>query len=191
VPEYEVLWLRPFHRYLPVRATHVSRPSLMAKKTPPDERLVYLALKNIFKGADAQLRRQKKIREVIERHRQRPDVRALLEEHNIESICNAAKILLDNQIYESTLKAKIRFPEVFEVSPAQSAEREASEAEAAKSEADAIKDAAEGRQGEHEINGEVEIDLPSARKGKAKGSVSGSPTVTVLVDLRLSFLGSD
>jgi len=52
--------------------------------------------------------------------------------------------LLEEDIFASTLKAKIRFPEVFDVSPAQSAEQSASEVEAAKSEADAIKHAAEG-----------------------------------------------
>ncbi|KAI9875037.1 MAG: hypothetical protein M1823_007558, partial [Watsoniomyces obsoletus] len=55
------------------------------------------------------------------------------------------KVLLDDQVSESTFKADIRFPEVLEMSSAQSAEREASEAEAASTEEDAIKDAAEGR----------------------------------------------
>ncbi|KAE9374093.1 hypothetical protein N431DRAFT_543550 [Stipitochalara longipes BDJ] len=63
----------------------------MVNKNPPDERVVYLALKNVFKGSNAD--------------------------------------------------AKIRFPEVFDVSPAQSAEREASEAEAARNDAIALKDA--------------------------------------------------
>ncbi|OCK80284.1 hypothetical protein K432DRAFT_434859 [Lepidopterella palustris CBS 459.81] len=70
---------------------------LMAKKNPPDERVVYLALKNVFKGTYAEI-------------------------------------------------PKLRFPEVFDVSPAQSAEREASEAEAARNEANAIKDALQGHQ---------------------------------------------
>jgi hypothetical protein len=114
-------------------------------KHPPDERLVYLALKNIFKGADAQVRKAKKVRELIQKAQQNIDVRNLIREHSIDNVCNVAKALLEQQIFESTLKAKIRFPEVFEVSPAQSAERSASEAEAAKSEADAIRIAAEGQ----------------------------------------------
>ncbi|KAK5019734.1 hypothetical protein BJ546DRAFT_1057918 [Cryomyces antarcticus] len=116
-------------------------------KNPPDERLVYLALKNIFKGIDAQMRKPKKTRELVQRHQHCTDLRDLIHEHNIDNVCNMAKALLEQQVFESTLKAKIRFPEVFEVSPAQSAEREASEAEAAKTEADAIRGAAEGRQG--------------------------------------------
>ena len=116
-------------------------------KNPPDERLIYLALKNTFKGADAQVRKPKKIRELIQKQQQSRDVRDLVQAHNLDNVCNVAKVLLDQQIFESTLKAKIRFPEVFEVSPAQSAERSASEEEAARTEADAIKVAAEGPSG--------------------------------------------
>lgn len=72
----------------------------------------------------------------------------MIEEHNLDNVINTARTLLEEDIFASTLKAKIRFPEAFEVSPAQSAERSASEAEAARSEADAIKHAAEGHQAE-------------------------------------------
>ena len=116
-------------------------------KNQPDERLIYLALKNTFKGADAQVRKPKKIRELIQKQQQSRDVRDLVHAHNLDNVCNVAKVLLDQQIFESTLKAKTRFPEVFEVSPAQSAERSASEEEAARTEADAIKVAAEGPSG--------------------------------------------
>ncbi len=89
-------------------------------KNPPDERLVYLALKNVFKGPDVQLRIAKKIRKLIQKHLDDGDaeVRALVDEHNIDNVCNTAKALLQDKIFASTLKAKIRFPEVFEVSPA-------------------------------------------------------------------------
>ncbi|KIW40879.1 uncharacterized protein PV06_06492 [Exophiala oligosperma] len=107
----------------------------------PDERVVYLALKEIFKGADAQVRKAKKVREIVQKARNSIDVRDLIQQHNIENVCSVIKTLLEKQIFESTLKAKIRFPEVFEISPAQSAERSASEAEAARLEADAIKSA--------------------------------------------------
>ncbi|OAP55055.1 hypothetical protein AYL99_10755 [Fonsecaea erecta] len=111
---------------------------------PPDERVVYLALRNTFKGADAQVRRPKKVRELVQKVQKRSDVRDLIREHNIDNVCNVARSLLEQQIFESTLKAKIRFPEVFQVSPAQTAERSASEAEAARSEANAIRILTEG-----------------------------------------------
>jgi hypothetical protein len=113
-------------------------------RNSPDERLVYLALKNTFDGAEAQVRRPRKIRELILKRQHAADIGSLIREHCIDNVCNVAKTLLEQQIFESTLKAKIRFPEVFEVSPAQSAERSASEAEAARTEADAIKVAVEG-----------------------------------------------
>lgn len=111
-------------------------------KNSPDERLVYLALKNIFRGADAQIRKAKKVRELVQKSQRNIDVRDLIQEHNLDNVCSVAKALLEQQIFESTLKAKIRFPEVFEISPAQSAERSASEAEAARLEADAVKSVA-------------------------------------------------
>jgi hypothetical protein len=140
-------------------------------KNPPDERLVYLALKNVFKGPEAQLRLAKKIRKLIQKHLDNGDteVRALVAEHNIDNVCNTAKALLQDEVFASTLKAKIRFPEVFEVSPAQSAERVASEAEAARSDADAIRDAAEGLQGTWAAPEANELEIAYEGKGKEPG----------------------
>jgi hypothetical protein len=39
----------------------------MMNKNLPDERLVYLALKDSFKGADAQIRKAKKVRELVQK----------------------------------------------------------------------------------------------------------------------------
>jgi hypothetical protein len=111
----------------------------------PDERLVYLALRGVFLGPDAHLRNQKKVRDRIQKYKDNAEIKALLQQHSEDSICNIAKLLLERQVFESSLTAKLCFPEVFDVSPAQSAEREASIAEAAKSEADAIRNVAEGR----------------------------------------------
>jgi hypothetical protein len=89
-------------------------------KNPLDKRLVYLALKNVFIGPDAQLRSAKKIRKLIQKHVDNRDaeVRALAAEHNINNVYNTAKALLQSEIFESTLRAKIRLPEMFKVSPA-------------------------------------------------------------------------
>lgn len=54
-------------------------------------------------------------------------------------MCHVVKVLLEHQSFELTLKAKIRFPAVFDVSPTQSADQEASEAKAARDEADAVR----------------------------------------------------
>ncbi|PVH69905.1 hypothetical protein DL98DRAFT_438000 [Cadophora sp. DSE1049] len=118
-------------------------------KNRSDERLVYLALRNVFKGPDAELRAWGKIRKRIQKHLDNKDaeVHALVAEHDIDDVSYTAQALLQDDIFASTLRAKIRFPEVFDVSPAQSAERVASEAEAARSDSDAIREAAEGHQG--------------------------------------------
>jgi len=118
---------------------------MVSKNPPPDERVVYLALKNVFKGQNAEVRQNKAVRKLIKQHRSQEDVADLIREHNFEVVCNAARMLLCDEIFESTLKAKIRFPELFDLSPAQSAEREVSEAEAARHEADAIEHAVQGR----------------------------------------------
>lgn len=108
-------------------------------KNQRDERSVYLALNIVFRGADAQVRRPKKIRELILKRQYNVHVRDLIQAHNIDNVCNAPRTLLEQQIFESTLKAKVRFPGVFEVSLAQSAERSASEIEAARSETEAAR----------------------------------------------------
>ena len=79
----------------------------------PDQRVVYLALKEFFKGPDSQIRQAKKVREVIQRAQVDFDVRDLIQQHNIENVCSVTRSLLEQQLFESTLKAKIRIPEVF------------------------------------------------------------------------------
>jgi carbonic anhydrase len=111
-------------------------------KFPPDERTVYLAFKNVFKGPDGNTRSEKKIKKKIQKHENQSDeIRALVHEHNIDNVGNSVKALLEGDVFASTLKAKMRFPELFDVSPAQSAERAASEAEAVRTEMDAMRDA--------------------------------------------------
>ena len=140
-------------------------------KSSPDERLVYIALKNTFKGSEAQLRNQKKIRKHIVNHQHDTEVQGLIQAHNLDNVCNAAKTLPEAGIFESTLKAKIRFPEVFEVSPVQSAERVASEAEAVRSEVDAIKQAGEGHQ-DGSAKPHTQVDSLAEGKSKPTGNRS-------------------
>lgn len=118
-------------------------------KNPPDERLVYLALKEVFLGPDAQLRKRKKVHKLIVKHQTKANIKILIQEHNIDNVCQVAMVLLEEQVFESTLKAKIRFPEVFEVSPNQTAERAISELEVARSEDAAIQVVIDGHQDEN------------------------------------------
>ncbi|KAL2782742.1 hypothetical protein BJX66DRAFT_350463 [Aspergillus keveii] len=107
----------------------------------PDERLVYLACQHIFRGSNSQVRKRKHVMSLLQQNK--PTLTDILREHNIDRTCNVAKRLLEDQVFYSTLRAKIRFPELFDVSPAQSAEREASEAEAARDEARAVREISE------------------------------------------------
>jgi len=54
-------------------------------KNQPDERSVYFAVNNVFRGADAQLRKPKKIRELIPKRQNNINVRDLIEVHNINN----------------------------------------------------------------------------------------------------------
>ena len=114
------------------------------KNPPPNERVVYLALKNLFKGKNAEVRNNKAIRRIIKQYEKQESVADLVREHDVEVICNSARSLLCDEIFASTLKAKIRFPELFELSNAKSAERHVSEPEATRHEADAIEHALQG-----------------------------------------------
>jgi hypothetical protein len=66
------------------------------------------------------VRKQKNVKSLIQQNQ--PTLTDILREYNIDSACNVAKRLLDEKIFNSNLQAKIRFPELFDVSPARSAE---------------------------------------------------------------------
>lgn len=104
----------------------------------PDHRLVFLHCSSIFRGANAQVRKQKKILQLLAQHKS--SIKILTDEFTVEAIAAIAKELLDETIFESTLRARLRFPELFQPSQAEEAEREASEAEVARVEAEAARD---------------------------------------------------
>lgn len=64
----------------------------------------------------------------------------ILREYDIDSSSSVAKKLLESRVFDPTLKGKIRFPELFDVSPTRSAEREASEPEAARNETATVRE---------------------------------------------------
>ncbi|CAN9440265.1 unnamed protein product [Alternaria alternata] len=88
-------------------------------KPPLTEKLVYLALKDIFLGDGSQPSTIEEIRKTIEKHKDEPKIGALIQSHGVESVCKVAQDLLKYQIFVSMAKAEVRFPEVFEVLPAQ------------------------------------------------------------------------
>lgn len=111
----------------------------------PDERAVYMALRKVLAGDDSQPKALKKIKEKI-RMENSAELAALIQEHSIERVANVTKRLLEAKVFQSTLVAKLRFPEMFEVSSTQSAGRADPGQEAAGAEDVGLERAAEGHE---------------------------------------------
>ena len=107
----------------------------MAKQRSPDGRLVYLHCSSIFSGPNAHIRRHKKISQLLQKHQS--SIKILTKEFSLPAIAAVAKELLDEQVFESLPRARLRYPELFHQSETQEAERAASEAEIIRVEAEA------------------------------------------------------
>ena len=107
----------------------------MAPQRTPDSRLVYLHCSSIFSGANLQVRRAKKITQLLEKHG--TAIETLTREFTVPAIAAVAKELLEEQVFESLPRARLRYPELFQSSETREAERAASESEAVKVEAEA------------------------------------------------------
>ena len=110
----------------------------MANKRHPDGRLVYLHCSSIFSGADAHVRKGKKISQLLQKHK--ASIKVLTKEFTLPAIAAIAKQLLEDHIFESLPRARLRYPELFQPSESQEAERAASEAEVLRIEAEAAQD---------------------------------------------------
>ena len=144
----------------------------------PDERLVYLACQHIFRGSHSHVRRLKVIRSLIQENK--PSLAGILREYNIDRTIKVAKKLLEDQVFDDTLKAKIRFPELFDVSPTQSAEREASEAEAVRGEASAVREIYE-----REVS--RDIDIVSHAKPHNEGNRESDSRYTRFIEIKTQY----
>jgi len=121
-----------------------------------DKRRVYLACRAIFAGDNAHLRRPKKIREQVEQHTS--SLKPLIRDFGVAKVVDISRILLDSQTFQSDLKAKVEFPELFRSSPDRDVQRGESEEHAARSEAEALEEIAS--------LGELEGEPDSAGEGK-------------------------
>ena len=110
----------------------------MAKQPCPDKRLVYLHCSSIFSGANAQVRKAKTVSKLLQKHKE--SIKILTKEFTLPAIAAIAKELLDEQIFGSLPRAKLLYPELFQPSETQEAERAASEAEVVRIEAEAAHD---------------------------------------------------
>lgn len=103
-----------------------------------DGRRVFLAYRTVFTGPHAQIRKSKKVREVIEQHR--GSFQTLIRDFGFDKVADIVKTLLDQRVFESELKAKIAFPELFQTSLARDVHRNESENDAARSAAEALEE---------------------------------------------------
>jgi hypothetical protein len=101
-----------------------------------DKRRVFLAYRTVFTGPNSHIRKSKKVREVIQQHRK--SFEPLIKDFGFNKVVDIVKALLDQRVFESELKAKITFPELFRSSPARDVQRNASENDAARSIAEAL-----------------------------------------------------
>lgn len=74
---------------------------------------VYLALKNVFRDQHVQLRKRKRIRNLIQIHPQERAVQQILHKYGLDAVVSTARVLLADGIFESDTKAQSQFPEAF------------------------------------------------------------------------------
>ncbi|KAK0378425.1 hypothetical protein CLIM01_04200 [Colletotrichum limetticola] len=107
----------------------------MAYKNEDLER-VYCTCRAIFSGNDALLRKRKKVKEALIKNR--TTVKPLFSNFGEENTILMSQHLLECRVFESDLRAKVMFPSLFQSTPQQDADREASEADAVRSVANAL-----------------------------------------------------
>lgn len=84
----------------------------MAQRCCSDGGLAYAHCLSIFSGANAKIRDKRKIIRLLEEHK--ADIKALTNIYTMPDIVVAVKGLLEDQIFESLPRAKLRYPELFQ-----------------------------------------------------------------------------
>lgn len=120
------------------------------------------------------LRKSKKVREVVEKHKS--SFRPLIKEFGNDKIIGILKELLAGRIFQSELRAKVEFPELFRSSPARDVQRTTSENDAARSEAEALEEIA-SLEGKEDDLAENRAEIPEATDTIAVEVVAGPSTL--------------
>lgn len=150
-----------------------SRPSIMAQVLL-DEKLVYLALRGVFVGEHAQLRKRKAIHKVICERKQEPGLQSLIQAHGVNDVTRVAKVLLVDQIFASRLRAKARFPEAFQVTD-ESIALQAKDPILEKLEGPAAETSRESNAGQSKEPDTAQIDEPVVEKAETTVKVAAVP----------------
>lgn len=142
--------------------------------TSNERQRVYTTCRAIFSGNAALLRRPKKVRNELIKNRK--PLESLFNEFGEPKLTDIARQLLESRIFESDLRAKVEFPDLFRTSPLQDAQREASEADAAKSLAGLLGELAraEEEDGNRVDANEAGVSSEPVQK-QPEGSTNGMP----------------
>ena len=108
---------------------------------PLTEKQVYLALRESFSALPIPPSTAKKIRKKIEKHKDGARIAPLIQKYGVESITAVAFALSGDQIFASTAKARIRFPDVFGGIPIEPSPSNASASQTGKDSAAAVQPA--------------------------------------------------
>ena len=83
----------------------------------PEERLVYFHCSSIFTGTNAKVRKLKKVTQILLKHK--ASIRGFIDDFGLENVSVVAKKLLEERVFETSRRARRRFPEFFERSKAE------------------------------------------------------------------------
>ncbi|KAK1705011.1 hypothetical protein BDP67DRAFT_478880 [Colletotrichum lupini] len=146
----------------------------MAYKNEDLER-VYCTCRAIFSGNDVLLRKKKKVKEALVKNT--TTIKPLFFSFGEEKTILMSQHLLECRVFESDLRAKVMFPSLFQSTPQQDAEREASEADAVRSVANALDEMSqsEGEDDDDELDQPPEEVVSTPIAEEASGVTLTSP----------------
>ncbi|KAK6189476.1 succinate--CoA ligase beta chain, partial [Pestalotiopsis sp. IQ-011] len=110
---------------------------VMASAVTKKRERVYLACRAIFSGSKALIRKKRLVAQEIRDH---GAALASLSDIDNKEINVIVRDLLEKQVFESDLKARLQFPKLFQSSAERDALREASELDAAQSVAEILEE---------------------------------------------------
>ena len=126
-----------------------------------NQKKVFLAYRAIFDGSNAQIRQAKAITKVVSQHPL--PKKSLLKSLGEKQIISTLKELLERKVFQSELKAKLAFPDLYTTSSAQQAQHNASEAHAAKSESEVLDEIASFDHNQDDEAGEIDDEASWAQ----------------------------
>lgn len=143
-------------------------------------RRVYIHCRPIFSGVNAQVRKQKKIMELVNKNA--ASLQQLFNDIGQKKVIKILRYLLDKHIFEAEARAKVEFPDLFGPSSSLNVQRQASENDAAKTTEAALDSIAfchsEGSVTDGMEDSEIEED--GGENGEAVNLVNGDKKVETL-----------